>query len=41
MSYLLDQIVEMREEGKTITEECPVKSKGSLGVAERAVQEIE
>ena len=41
MSYLLDQIVDMREEGKTVVEESPVQSKGSLGIAERAVQEIE
>ena len=41
MSYLLDQVVGMRAEGKTVVEESPVQSKGSLGIAERAVQEIE
>ena len=41
MSYLMDHIVEMRGEGKTIAEESLVKSKGSSGKAERAVQEIE
>ena len=30
-----------RGEGKTIVEESPVQSKGSPGIAERAVQEIE
>ena len=41
MSYLLDQIVDLREEGKTILEESPMQSKWNLGIAERAVQEIE
>lgn len=34
-------LVEAREEGRTITEESPVKSSGSNGRAERAVQTLE
>ena len=34
MSYLSDQIVEIREEAKTVVGESPVQSKGSLGMAE-------
>ena len=33
--------MENREEGRTVVEESPVKSSGSNGVVERAVQEIE
>ena len=39
-SFVKD-LVEAREEGRTITEESPVKSSGSNGRAERAVQTLE
>ena len=35
------EIVADRAEGRTIMEEPPVQSKGSNGIVERAVQEIE
>ena len=41
IAYMLDQIVEMRENLRTTIEESPVQSKGSQRVAERAVQEKE
>ena len=34
-------MIEAREEGRTIVEESPVKSSGSNGRAERAVQTLE
>ena len=37
----IKDLVEAREEGRTITEESPVKSSGSNGRAERAVQTVE
>ena len=39
--YLLREIESQRPEGRTISEEAPKQSKGSNGIAERAVQEIE
>eukprot|EP00973_Karenia_brevis_P052751 7330993-Karenia_brevis.AAC.1 len=41
MKCLIRGIQEERKEGKTVVEESPVKVKGSNGVVERAVQEIE
>ena len=41
IEYLIKDLIENRPEGKTISEVAPVKSKGSNGVIERAVQEIE
>ena len=38
---LVKDIIESREEGKTIHEESPVKSSGSNGIVERGVQEVE
>ena len=39
--YLIKDIVSERSEGKTMIEESPVRSSGSNGIVERAVQEIE
>ena len=39
--YLIKDLVERREEGQTIVEEAPVESKGSNGIVERTVQEVE
>ena len=38
---MIDLITEARAEGRTVLEESPVKSSGSNGIVERAVQEIE
>ena len=39
--YLVREVVEQRLENKTLVEEAPMKSSGSNGVVERAVQEVE
>ena len=39
--YLIKDLVGRREEGQKIVEETPVESKGSNGVIERTVQEVE
>ena len=41
VSGLIDEVVQAREAGRTIKEESPKYSKGSNGVVERAVQEVE
>ena len=41
IDYLVDDIGERRAEGRTIHEQSPVQSKGSNGVVERGVGEIE
>eukprot|EP00973_Karenia_brevis_P034879 4814014-Karenia_brevis.AAC.1 len=41
MKMLVRSIQEERKEGRTVVEEAPKKVKGSNGVVERAVQEIE
>eukprot|EP00973_Karenia_brevis_P062492 8688756-Karenia_brevis.AAC.1 len=41
MRLLIKSIQEERSEAKTVVEEAPRKVKGSNGVVERAVQEIE
>eukprot|EP00973_Karenia_brevis_P048339 6709159-Karenia_brevis.AAC.1 len=41
MKLLVRSIQEERHESKTVVEEVPKGSKGSNGVVERAVQEIE
>eukprot|EP00973_Karenia_brevis_P016035 2191497-Karenia_brevis.AAC.1 len=41
MKVLVWSIQEERSEGKTVGEEAPKKVKGSNGIVERAVQEIE
>ena len=41
IQLLVKEVVESRSEGKTMVEESPVKSSGSNGVVERAVQEVE
>eukprot|EP00973_Karenia_brevis_P036850 5077330-Karenia_brevis.AAC.1 len=41
MKLLINSIQEERSESKTVVEEAPRKVKGSNGVVERAVQEIE
>eukprot|EP00973_Karenia_brevis_P037675 5198409-Karenia_brevis.AAC.1 len=41
MKLLVRSIQEERNESKTVVEEAPKKIKGSNGVVERAVQEIE
>eukprot|EP00973_Karenia_brevis_P013000 1764615-Karenia_brevis.AAC.1 len=41
MKMLVRSIQEDRSEGKTVVEEAPKKVKGSNGIVERAVQEIE
>ena len=41
IAYLIKDLVGRREEGQTIIEEAPVESKGSNGIVERTVQEVE
>eukprot|EP00973_Karenia_brevis_P070721 9830665-Karenia_brevis.AAC.1 len=41
MKLLIKSIQEERSESKTVVEEAPKKVKGSNGVVERAVQEME
>eukprot|EP00973_Karenia_brevis_P082632 11454380-Karenia_brevis.AAC.1 len=41
MRMLVGSIQEERVEGETVVEEAPKKVKGSNGIVERAVQEIE
>jgi len=41
IEYLKNDIIQDRPEGRTITENSPVRSSGSNGVVERGVQEIE
>ena len=41
IKYLVKDLVDRREDGKTIVEEAPVESKGSNGIVERTVQEVE
>ena len=41
IQYFIKDLVEQRQEGRTILEESPVKSSGSNGVVERAVQGCE
>ena len=41
IAYLIKDLVGRREEGQTIVEEAPVESKGSNGIVERTVQEVE
>ena len=41
IAYLIKDLVERREDGRTIVEEAPVESKGSNGIVERTVQEVE
>ena len=41
MQYIIKDLVETREEGRSVLEESPVKSSGSNGIVERAVQSIE
>eukprot|EP00973_Karenia_brevis_P031766 4383671-Karenia_brevis.AAC.1 len=41
MKLLIKSIQEERNEAKTVVEEAPKKVKGSNGVVERAVQEME
>ena len=41
IQYLIKDLVESRNDGKTIVEESPVKSSGSNGIVERAVQDVE
>ena len=41
IAYLIKYLVGRREEGQTIVEEAPVESKGSNGIVERTVQEVE
>jgi hypothetical protein len=41
IEYLVKEIVEERQEGRTIVEESPKDSKGSNGAVERGVQEME
>ena len=38
---LAEDVVKAREEGRTVVEESPKQSSGSIGVVERAVQEVE
>ena len=40
IKYLVRDIVNLREERRTLVEETPVGSKGGNGILERAVQEI-
>ena len=41
ITYLVRDLVDRREDGQTIVEEAPVESKGSNGIIERMVQEVE
>ena len=41
IELLIKDLVEFRRVGKTVVEESPVKSSGSNGIVERAVQEVE
>ena len=41
IEYHIKDVVAEREEGRTIVEESPVKSSGSNGIVERAVQSLE
>ena len=41
IQYFINDLVEAREEGRTIREESPVKSSGSNGVVERGIQVLE
>ena len=41
MKYFINDLVEAREEGRSLLEESPVKSSGSNGVVERGVQSVE
>ena len=41
IGLLVKGIVDKRPEGRTVVEESPVGSKGSNGVVERGIQEVE
>ena len=41
IEYLIKDLVRRREDGRTIVEEAPLESKGSNGIVERTVQEVE
>ena len=41
IGYFIKDLIEAREDGRTISEQSPVKSSGSNGVAERAAQSVE
>ncbi len=41
MQFVIEDLVEAREEGRSILEESPVKSSGSNGIVERGIQGIE
>ena len=41
MQFVIKDLVEAREEGRSILEESPVKSSGSNGIVERSIQGIE
>ena len=41
IAYLIKDLVGRREEGQTKVEEAPIESKGSNGIIERTVQEVE
>jgi hypothetical protein len=41
IDYFIKDLIEARENGRTISEQSPVKSRGSSGVAERSAQSVE
>jgi hypothetical protein len=41
ITYMADELVQLRPEGKTVKEESPKRSSGSNGIIERQVQEVE
>jgi hypothetical protein len=41
IQFLIKELIESREEGKTVPEESPVKSSGSNGVVEKGVGDVE
>ena len=41
IKYLVENLVSMREEGRTAVEEEPVSSRGSNGIVERTAKEVE
>jgi hypothetical protein len=41
IQFLIKELIESREEGKTVPEESPVKSSGSNGIVEKGVGDVE
>ena len=41
IEYLIKDLVNRREEARTIIEEAPLESKGSNGIIERTIQDVE